>query len=244
LVIDTEKFQSKYVGKSGDRHMKCRYILTQNFLFQLSCIYSKSEYLKAETNPIYNLYMKSILFTLTFISITLTACGPSDQEQAQQEQRQQQMQMQLVETTAEFNAQMASVLNRYFDLKDALVESDAVAAKGYAESLKTEAEEVVPEGLNRETSALWVSFREVIVKSSNELADQEDVDDQRYHFEYISESMIQLVDTFRPVGYDIYQQSCPMVRGGTADWLSREEGIRNPYHGDRMMRCGEVIRRI
>lgn len=155
-----------------------------------------------------------------------------------------QMQMQMVESTAEFNAQMASVLDRYFDLKNALVESDAETAKGYAESLKTEAEQVEQEGLNRETFAIWVSFSDVIVNSGNELVTLDDVDDQRYHFEYISEAMIEMVDTFRPVGYEIFQQSCPMVRGGSADWLSREEGIRNPYHGDRMMRCGEVIRRI
>jgi hypothetical protein len=56
--------------------------------------------------------------------------------------------------------------------------------------------------------------------------------------------MIQVVENFRPVGYEIYVQSCPMVRSGSADWLSREETIRNPYHGDRMMRCGEVLRQI
>ena len=174
--------------------------------------------------------------------ILITACGPSDQEQAQQEQRQQQMQM--VQTTPEFNEQMAAVLDRYFDLKDALVESDPETAGQYAEALKEEAAGVEHAGLNEETMALWVAFSEVIVNSSSELIDLDDVDDQRYHFEFISESMIQMVDTFRPVGYEIYHQSCPMVRGGSADWLSREEGIRNPYHGDRMMRCGEVIRRI
>jgi hypothetical protein len=190
----------------------------------------------------YNSIRLAIYLTASFILIS--ACGPSDQERAQQEQRQQQMQMQVVQTTPEFNEQMASVLDRYFDLKNALVESDPVTARQYAEALKTEAEGVEPAGLNEETLALWVSFSEVIVNSSNELISQEDVDDQRYHFEFISESMIEMVDTFRPVGYTVYHQSCPMVRDGSADWLSREEGIRNPYHGDRMMRCGEVIRRI
>ncbi len=184
------------------------------------------------------------IFLMVFILMLVSACGPSEQERAQQEQRQQQMQMQMVETTAEFNDQMSAVLNRYFDLKNALVDSDAERAKGYAESLKMEADGVEPAGLNEETLALWVSFGEVIINNSRDLILLEDVDDQRYHFEYISEAMIQMVDTFRPVGYTVYHQSCPMVRDGSADWLSREEDIRNPYHGDRMMRCGEVIRRI
>lgn len=188
--------------------------------------------------------MKIISFyTILFVCI-ISGCGPSEQERAQQEQRLMQLQMQLAETTPEFNEQMSAVLDSYFDLKDALVESDAEKAKELAENLKNVAEAVDAEGLNQETTALWLSFREVIIRNSVEMIPLQDVDDQRYHFEYISEAMISMVDTFRPVGYDIYHQSCPMVRGGSADWLSREEQIANPYHGDRMMRCGEVIRRL
>lgn len=190
--------------------------------------------------------LKPVLYTLTLLSATfvLSACGPSEQEQAQQREREMQMQMQLVETTPEFEGQMADILEQYFDLKDALVASDSDDAAGYARTLQTSAEEVTREGLNEETLALWASFSEVIVNNSRELAAQNDVDDQRYHFEFVSEAMIDMVDTFRPVGYEVYHQSCPMVRDDSADWLSREEQIRNPYHGDRMMNCGETIRRI
>lgn len=188
--------------------------------------------------------MKTLLTTLITLIVLTTACGPSEREQAQQEQRQQQLQMQMVESTQEFDDQMSIVLDRYFELKDALVESDAETAKVHANSLKSEAERVSPEGLNQESIALWVSYREIIENGSDELIREDDVDDQRYHFEFISEAMIEMVKTFRPVGYTIYHQSCPMVRGGSADWLSREEQIANPYHGDRMMRCGEIIERI
>ena len=194
-------------------------------------------------NPKILSQMKFIKFAfLPSIFLLFSACGETEQERAQQQEREMQMQMQLVETTPEFNDQMGDLLARYFDLKDALVESDAETAKEYTETLKTSAENVDGDGLNEETLALWFSFSEVIVSSSEELLSEEDVDDQRYHFEYISDAMIHMVDTFRPVGYEVYHQSCPMVRGGSADWLSREEQIANPYHGDRMMRCGEVIR--
>ena len=183
----------------------------------------------------------SLLILFIFI---FTACGQTEQERQLQEQRQMQMQMQLVESTPEFNAHMESVLERYFDLKDALVLSDAQSASELADNYLTEVSEVNAESLNQESAALWISFSEIITNSTKELIPLEDVDDQRYHFEYISEAMIEMVDTFRPIGYEIYHQSCPMVRGGSADWLSREEQIANPYHGDRMLRCGEVIRRI
>ncbi len=184
-----------------------------------------------------------LIFFLPFL-LFLAACGETEQERAQQQEREMQMQMQLVETTPEFNAQMAGLLDRYFDLKDVLVESDAEAAKEMTETFKSTAENVDGEGLNEETLALWISFSEVIVSRSDELLAEDDVDDQRYHFEFISEAMIDMVDTFRPVDYEVYHQSCPMVRDGSADWLSREEQIANPYHGDRMMTCGEVIRTL
>ncbi len=188
--------------------------------------------------------MKVFFLPVLVILLTIVGCGPSEQERAQQQQREQQMQMQVVQSTPEFNEQMAEVLERYFDLKDALVASDAEQTAAYAETFRDEVSQISPEGLNEETTAIWVSFSEVMVNSSDALIAEDDVDDQRYHFEYISDTMIEMVDLFRPVGYDIYHQSCPMVRGGSADWLSREEQIANPYHGDRMMRCGEVIRRL
>jgi hypothetical protein len=195
-----------------------------------------------------DVYMKTkknlFALLLPFALILFSGCGETEQEQALQEERQQQLQMQMVETTPEFNSQMTAILERYFDLKDALVESDSEQAKEHAETFKDETESADARDLNEETQALWVSFSEVMVNSSDELVMQDDVDNQRYHFEYISEAMIDMVDTFRPAGYEVYHQSCPMVRDGSADWLSREEEIRNPYHGDRMMNCGEVIRRI
>ncbi|TVQ67246.1 MAG: DUF3347 domain-containing protein [Balneolaceae bacterium] len=186
--------------------------------------------------------MKTILFFS--LTLLLVACGPSEQEQAQQQERQMQMLQQAIETTPEFDSQMAELLDNYFDLKDALVQSDAASASAEAELFADFTASVEFGTLLPETAALWVGYSDVIQIRSREMIPLSDVDDQRYHFEYISEVMIEMVDLFRPVGYAIYHQSCPMVRDGSADWLSREEQIANPYHGDRMMRCGEVIRRL
>ncbi|MDZ7755847.1 DUF3347 domain-containing protein [Rhodohalobacter sp.] len=188
--------------------------------------------------------MKSFYALFALILVISVGCSPSEKEQAQQEERRRQMQAQFVQSNQKFDDQISIVLDHYFDLKDALVESDAETAKVHSNSLMSEAERVDPEGLNQESLALWISYKEIIENGSNELLKEDDVDDQRYHFEFISEAMIEMIKTFRPVGYTIYHQSCPMVRGGSADWLSREEQIANPYHGDRMMRCGEIIERI
>lgn len=188
--------------------------------------------------------MKKYLFTTLAFILILTSCSQSKQEQAQQDERQMQLQAQLVESTPEFNQQMSTVLDRYFDLKDALVESDAAKAASTAELLLNESDQVDASSLNNGSSALWESYQDILSSRSQELIPLTDVEQQRYQFEFISETMIDMVEMFRPVGYEIYHQTCPMVRDGSADWLSREEQITNPYHGDRMMTCGEVIRRL
>jgi len=39
----------------------------------------------------------------------------------------------------------------------------------------------------------------------------------------------------------VYKQYCPMAFDGKgAFWLSSSEEIRNPYYGDKMLKCGRV----
>lgn len=182
---------------------------------------------------------------LLLISLYLTiGCSPDEREQAQQDQRQQQLQAQLIESTPEFDRQLAEVLESYFNLKDALVATEPILASEKADSLLQLIQRVKPTGLSQETQTIWETYAGNIIEEGSRIVSEDDVEKQRVYFEPLSEAMIDLIKTFRPVGYTVYHQSCPMVRGGSADWLSREEQIANPYHGDRMMRCGEIIERI
>lgn len=188
--------------------------------------------------------MRYIFPVLLLFCLLFKACGETEQEQAQQQQYEAQLQQRIIETTESFRSEVAGVLDDYFELKNVFVESDAEAAENHTQSLVDRTRDVDASSLNEETAMIWASFADVIISSADRLIEHDDIDEQRIYFEDISETMIQIVDTFRPVGYDIYVQSCPMVRDGSAEWLSRNEEIRNPYHGDRMLNCGEVIRRI
>ena len=66
------------------------------------------------------------------------------------------------------------------------------------------------------------------------------LDRKRIQFEAISAAMIFHTKENPPTGESLYVHSCPMVRDGSADWLSREKEILNPYHGSRMLHCGFV----
>lgn len=192
----------------------------------------------------YNRNMRYFILVLLLFSLLFNACAETEQEQTQQQQYEAQLQQQVIETTESFRSEVAGVLDDYFELKNVFVESDAEAAENSTQSLADRTRNVDVSSLNEETAMIWASFADVIISKADQLVEHDDVDEQRIYFEDISETMIQIVDTFRPVGYDIYVQSCPMVRDDSAEWLSRNEEIRNPYHGDRMLNCGEVIRRI
>lgn len=149
-----------------------------------------------------------------------------------------------LETTDTFKTTFLIALDAYFDLKDALVESDATRAAEHARILSSRVDLVDVDGLDDEPAMLWVTMGGDVGLAADELADQSDVEEQRIQFENISDAFIEMVKAYGPFQDVIYRQTCPMVRGGSADWLSREDAIRNPYHGDRMLSCGSVVERI
>jgi hypothetical protein len=67
------------------------------------------------------------------------------------------------------------------------------------------------------------------------------LDGQRKAFTNLSNEMIALVKGGKLSGGEIYLEYCPMANNNTGGfWLSNEKEIRNPYFGDRMLKCGSV----
>ncbi|MFT6782718.1 MAG: Cu(I)/Ag(I) efflux system membrane fusion protein, partial [Saprospiraceae bacterium] len=63
----------------------------------------------------------------------------------------------------------------------------------------------------------------------------------RNQFDFLSQAMINSVKAFGTDEKTYYVQYCPMAKDNQgADWISTEKLIRNPYFGDKMMKCGSV----
>ncbi|NJW55413.1 DUF3347 domain-containing protein, partial [Salinimicrobium sp. CDJ15-91] len=68
---------------------------------------------------------------------------------------------------------------------------------------------------------------------------------QRENFVYISEALIKTVATFGISEGSIYVDYCPMANSNKgAYWLSQVAEIRNPYYGDAMLNCGEIVEQL
>lgn len=74
-----------------------------------------------------------------------------------------------------------------------------------------------------------------------------DIEDTRLKaFRPISHAVVELAAIAR--GDQARQQFahmfCPMVKGGSGDWLQPNLDLRNPYWGSRMLTCGNVVRQF
>ena len=76
------------------------------------------------------------------------------------------------------------------------------------------------------------------------MEETKDVGIQRKNFITLSDNLFQLLKVSNQDS-PIYYQHCPMANDGKgANWLSRENVIKNPYYGSAMLTCGETVETI
>ncbi|MGK0390913.1 MAG: Cu(I)/Ag(I) efflux system membrane fusion protein, partial [Maribacter sp.] len=148
-------------------------------------------------------------------------------------------------TPDEFKQQLNNLINQYIILKDALVETDANQAKSSIEKLLSSLKKTDMALLKGDAHIYWMEQHNAILTHSNKITEAEDVEKQRTQFGFVSEAIIHALNAFGTIGEALYIQHCPMAFDNEgADWISNEEGIKNPYFGDKMMKCGLVKKSI
>ncbi|WP_298246664.1 efflux RND transporter periplasmic adaptor subunit [uncultured Christiangramia sp.] len=141
------------------------------------------------------------------------------------------------ELSAKFESQFEKSLDTYFELKNALVASDGSKAASLASELKAELE-----NLELGTSVkMLAAHLEKILEMLTAISKSTDLENQRDHFRILSAQIIGITRNMTNIKNELYVQHCPMANSNQgADWLSRENVVRNPYYGDAMLSCGEV----
>ncbi len=190
------------------------------------------------------------LFTLSGALLVATACGNGDEDYGQQEEMdvEQEMaeaqQMEGFDTPDAFRAELEYALNHYLELVDALVGENTGDAGSNASEFNQALTDIPSGDLDESAAMFWEEYSDHIASHLSALQEHEDIEGQRYEFEHISEALIEVVKSMGPLDMTLYQQRCPMVRDGEADWLSSHEEIRNPYHGESMMDCGSTVEEL
>jgi len=137
--------------------------------------------------------------------------------------------------------QLKEVFNSYFAVKDALVKTDGTLAATKAVLLLNSINAVKMENLTKEEHAEWMKVMKDLVFDAEHISETKDAGHQRDHFTSLSKNMYSLIKVSKQET-PTYYQFCPMAnKGKGANWLSKENIVKNPYYGSKMLGCGKTV---
>jgi hypothetical protein len=147
-------------------------------------------------------------------------------------------------TAPQTTNQLQPVFESYFELKDGLVKTDGNSVSVKASALLTAINNVKMDKLEMEVHMVWMKVLNDLKKHSEAIAGTKDIKQQRDHFMDLSKKMYDLIKVSKQET-PTYYQFCPMANDGKgANWLSKENAIKNPYYGSQMLTCGKTVETI
>lgn len=144
-----------------------------------------------------------------------------------------------------FTEQLTDFVNQYFELNKSLVQSDFKMTQSNAKKLEISLNKIDKKLLDEEAYNAWLEQFSTLKKQIGQLQTAKDIEKQREIFSDLSNQIIEIAETFGLKIETVYVAYCPMALDDKgAFWLSEKEEINNPYFGDKMLRCGEVKKKI
>jgi hypothetical protein len=150
----------------------------------------------------------------------------------------------MITTEVQKDNQLKVIFDNYFLLKDALIASDGTKTALASKELLTAINNVKMDKLEMESHMVWMKVVNTIKEDAEHIADTKDVKHQRDHFTTLSKDIYSLIKASK---YEtpVYYQFCPMFNDGKgANWLSKENAVKNPYYGSMMLSCGKTVETI
>jgi hypothetical protein len=139
------------------------------------------------------------------------------------------------------SADLAPILNNYYQVKDALVAGDAVAAATAAAGMLKAINGVDMGSMTAADHTAFMAMQDKLAFDARHISESKDINHQREHFMSLSGNLFKLARQVKLSAQPIYEDYCPMKK---AYWLSSDTAIRNPYFGSAMPTCGKVAATI
>jgi len=140
--------------------------------------------------------------------------------------------------------QLKVVFDNYFLVKDALITSNGNSTASASKELVTAINNVKMDKLEMDVHMVWMKVVNTIKKDAENIGNTKDIKIQRDHFTTLSKDIYTLIKVSK---YEtpVYYQFCPMFNDGKgANWLSKENAVKNPYYGSMMLSCGKTVETI
>lgn len=149
----------------------------------------------------------------------------------------------IIKASSQKNDASTAIIEAYLQIKNALVSDDREAAAKGGTALLTAFSEFDMTALKGEAHKEYMEILENAKEQAEHIV-KSPIDHQRDHFEVLStdiNDLIALVGTTKT----LYQDFCPMANDKKgAFWLSEIKEIKNPFFGSKMLKCGEVKKKI
>lgn len=140
-----------------------------------------------------------------------------------------------------FRIQLNKLVDTYLALKEALVKDNKAAAAKQNKAFLKALEQVDANLLKGRAREFWNEKASFLIEHARLGIEADDIEEKRENFIFISHPLIKVVEAFGVDMGSLYISYCPMANDNRgAFWLSEIEEIRNPYMGQKMLRCGEI----
>ena len=138
------------------------------------------------------------------------------------------------DSTNQTQTQLSQLLSSYYNIKDALVAGNASMAS-------TSAEVFVKTVNGIDYKVISEGNIHALLKDAGAISETTDLKKQREQFATLSANMITLAKSVKLGTKPVYETYCPMKK---TSWLSDSKTIKNPYYGNAMLSCGNVVETI
>ncbi|MEO6230926.1 MAG: DUF3347 domain-containing protein [Ferruginibacter sp.] len=139
------------------------------------------------------------------------------------------------------SSQFSTILNAYYGIKNALVNSDATVAATKANELVKAVDAIDMKTFTDAGHNAFMATQGNLKSTAQAIAASNKIEVQRASFSTLSNNMYTLAKAVKLTIEPVYQQYCPMKK---MYWLSSETAIKNPYYGKMMLTCGKVTETI
>jgi len=88
---------------------------------------------------------------------------------------------------------------------------------------------------------VWMKESQALTSSLKKLSKSSDIKAARKEFANASIILIRIAKYFGPFLDDLYIDFCPMANENGSYWISKDKEIKNPYFGESMLGCGDIM---
>ncbi len=135
-----------------------------------------------------------------------------------------------------FDKGMAPVLQGYLKVQQALAKDSMSGIKKAAKSIARASKKLDSASVKGKHAAHYRDLPAKIESAANALGQAKDLEQARGALKKLSMPMAMWGTMSKPAGVDVV--FCSMAK---ASWLQKQGDVQNPYYGQSMLSCGEVV---